>query len=77
MGQANRSIKICGMAMFDWLVLEISLVESSKTLHAHFYLYELVLIPSGVSIVTLSAENRAEESILYKAKIIESDRFHD
>ena len=46
-------------------------------MHALFYVYEIVFIPSGVSVVTLSAENRAEESILYKAKIIESDRFHD
>ena len=56
--------------MFDGLVLEISLVESSKTLHAHFYLYELVFILSGVSVVTLSAEDTLAESILYKAKII-------
>ena len=63
--------------MFDGLVLEISVVEVNETLHATLYRCELVLIPSGVSVDTLSAENRAEESILYTANIIESDRFHD
>ena len=76
-GPANRSIKICGMAMFDGLVLEISVVECDETLYATLYGYELVFIPSGVSVVTLSAEDTPEESILYKANIIQSDRFHD
>ena len=64
------------MAMFDGLVLEISVVECHKTLHAILYGYELVFIPSGVSVVTLSAEDRAEESILYKANIIELSLIH-
>ena len=63
--------------MFDGLVLEISVVECRETLHATLYGYELVFIPSGVSVVTLSAEDTPEESIFYKANIIESDRFHD
>ena len=63
--------------MFDGLVLEISVVECNETLHATLYGYELVFIPSGVSVVTLSAEDTLEESIFYKAKIIESNRFHD
>ena len=63
--------------MFDGLVLEISVVEFDQTLHATLYGYELVFIPSGVSVVTLSAEGTSAESILYTAKIIESDRFHD
>ena len=63
--------------MFDGLVLEISVVEFNEILHATLYGYELVFIPSGVSIVTLSAEDTLERSILYKANIIESDRFHD
>ena len=54
--------------MFDGLVLEISLVEYNETLHATLYGYELVFIPSGVSIVSLSAENRAEESIFSDPK---------
>ena len=55
-----------GVAMFDGLVLEISLVEFDETLHATFYGYEIVFIPSGVSAVTLSAENTLEESIFYE-----------
>ena len=62
---AGRPIKIYGVAMFDGLVLEISVVESNETLHATFYRYELVFIPSGVSVVTLSAEDTPEESIFY------------
>ena len=54
--------------MFDGLVLEIFLVEFDETLHATFYEYELVFIPSGVSVVTLSAENRAAESIFFGPK---------
>ena len=69
MGQADRSIKICGMAMFDGLVLEISLVEYSETLHATLYGYELVFIPSGVSVVTLSAEDTLERSTCIKPRL--------
>ena len=59
------------MAMFDGLVLEISVVEFNETLHATLYRYELVFIPSGVSVVTLSAENRAEESILVRNTLLQ------
>ena len=65
MGQADRSIKISGMAMFDGPVLEISVVECDETLHATLYGYELVFIPSGVFVVTLSAEDAPERSIFY------------
>ena len=51
------------LSTFERLVLEISVVECNKTLHATLYEYELVFIPSGVSVVTLSAEDRPEESI--------------
>ena len=63
--------------MFDGTVLEMSVVECHETLHATLYGYDLVFIPSGVSVVTLSAEDTLERSILYKANIIESDSFHD
>ena len=63
--------------MFEGLVLEISVVEFDETSHATLYRYELVFIPSGMSVVTLSAEDTPEESILYKANIIQSNRFHD
>ena len=53
------------MAMFDELVLEISLVEFNETLHATLYRYELVFTPSGVSVVTLSAEDTPERSIFF------------
>ena len=49
--------------MFDGLVLEISVVECNKTLHATLYGYALVFIPSGVSVDTLSAEDILEGSI--------------
>ena len=62
---AACSIKIYGMAMFDGLVLGISLVELNETLHATLYGYELVFIPSGVSVVTLSAEDTPERSIFH------------
>ena len=52
-----------GMATFDELVLEISLIEVAETLHAKFYLYELTFVPSGVSVVALSVEDTPLESI--------------
>ena len=51
------------MATFDELVLEISLIEFAETLHAKFNLYELIFVPSGVSVDTLSVEDTPEESI--------------
>ena len=50
--------------MFDGLVLEISLVEFTETFHVTLCGYELVFIRSGVSVVTLSAEDTLERSIL-------------
>ena len=58
-------------------MLEISVVEFNETLHATLYGYELVFIPSGVSVVTLSAEDTLEESIFHKAKIMEYIIFYD
>ena len=51
------------MARFDELVLEISLITFAETLHAALYLYELALIPSGVSVATLSVADTPLESI--------------
>ena len=51
------------MAIFDELVLTISLVEFAEGVHAKFYLYELNYAPSGVSVATLSVEDTPEESI--------------
>ena len=51
------------MATFDELVLEISLVEVAESLHAKLYLYELIFVPSGVSVVALSVEDTPLESI--------------
>ena len=51
------------MARFDGLVLERSLVEFAETLHAALNLYELALIPSGVSVATLSDADDPAESI--------------
>ena len=64
-GPAGRSIKIYGLAIFDGLVLEISVVEFNEILHATLYWYELVFIPSGVSTVTLSAEGTPERGIFH------------
>ena len=65
LGPAGCPIKICGVAMFDGLVLEISVVECNETLHAIFYGYELIFIPSGVSVDTLSAEDTPLGSIFW------------
>ena len=54
--------------MFDGLVLEIPVVEFNETLHATLYEYELVLIPSGAPVDTLSAEDIPEESIFSDPK---------
>ena len=51
------------MAIFDELVLEISLVEFAETLHAKFYLYELNFLHSGASVITLCDEDTPLESI--------------
>ena len=56
-------MKIYGMATFDELVLEISLVEIAESLHAKFYLYKLIFWPIGVSVATLSVEDTPERSI--------------
>ena len=58
------------MATFDELVLEISLVEFAETLHAKFYLYELIFVPSGVSVIALSVEDTPERSILFGTIIL-------
>ena len=63
MGLADRSIKIYGMAMFDGLVLEISFVEFNETSHASLYGYELIFIPSGVSVITLGVADDPLRSI--------------
>ena len=42
------------MAIFDELVLEISLVEVAETLHAKFYLYELNFLQIELGMQTLS-----------------------
>ena len=60
--------------MFDGLVLEISFVDFNETLHATLYGYELVFILSGVSVVTLSAENREAESIFFGPENDETTR---
>ena len=57
------------MVMFDGLVLEISVVEFDETLHATLYGYELVFIPSGVSVVTLSAEDTLARSTCIKPRL--------
>ena len=57
------------MVMFDGLVLEISVVECDETLYATLYGYELVFIPSGVSVVTLSAEDTLERSTCIKPRL--------
>ena len=51
------------MATFDELVLEIFSISSAESLHAKFYLYELIFLPSGVSVLALSVEDAPEESI--------------
>ena len=48
------------MAIFDKLVLEISLEEVAETLHVKFYLYELNFLPIGVSVTSLGAEDALE-----------------
>ena len=63
--------------MFDELVLSRCLFVLHEALHALFYRYELAFIPSGVFVASLSAEDTLGKSILYKAQIIESNRFHD
>ena len=62
-GPAGHSIKICGMATFDELVLDISLIEVAETLHVKIYLYELNFLPIGVSVITLSVEDTLLRSI--------------
>ena len=49
-------------------VLRIRLSELNGTLHASLYLYELVLIPSGVSVHMFYAENDPQESIFSVAE---------
>ena len=51
------------MAIFDELVLEISLIKVAESLHAKFYLYEINFVPSGVSVVALSVEDTLGQSI--------------
>ena len=58
-----RWLHICGMATFDELVLEISLVDVAESLHANFYLYTLEFLLSGVSVATLSVEVTLVQSI--------------
>ena len=53
------------MGMFDGLVLSRCLFVLHETLHATLYGYELVFIPSGVSVACLSAEDTPEESIFF------------
>ena len=60
-----RQLHIYGMATFDELVLEISLVEVAESLHAKLYLYELNFLPSGVSVVALSVEDTLGQSIFF------------
>ena len=48
------------MAIFDELVLEISLVSCAESLHAKFFLSEFSFVPSGVSVVALSVEDTPE-----------------
>ena len=46
------------------------MVEFNETLHAILYRYKLVFIPSGVSVVTLSAEDTLERSIFSDQKMM-------
>ena len=62
LGPAGSPIQIYGMATFDARVLEISLVNVAKMLHAHLYMYVLAFTPSGVSVATPSDENTLERS---------------
>ena len=58
------------MAIFDELVLEISLIEFAETLHAKFYLYELMFVPSGVSVTALSVEDTPVRSVFFGTIIL-------
>ena len=58
------------MAIFDELVLEISLVEVAETLHTKFYLYELNFQPIGVSVATLSVEDTLGQSTFLGTMIV-------
>ena len=53
------------MGMFDGLVLRRCLFVLYETLHAILYRYELVLIPSGVSVACLSAADTPGRSIFF------------
>ena len=57
--------KIYGMGMFDGLVLRRCLFVLHETLHATLYRYELCLIPSGVSVASLSAADTPGRSIFF------------
>ena len=53
--------------------LQIRLSDLNENLHASSYLYEGVLIPSGVSVHMFYAENDPQESIFFLAEMMKNE----